>query len=95
METPQRLLQLKKLLKIERDEDFAQYQAHFSRNNINYRKESGVTWYPVIISNEEIGIGEYLSLDIERTTNFNEPHQFSGGKQRHYFLTNILMRRRL
>ena len=81
METPQRLLQLKKLLKIERDEDFAQYQSHFSRNNINYRKESGVTWYPVIISNEEIGIGEYLSLDIERTTNFNEPHQFSGGKQ--------------
>ncbi len=75
-----RLLLLRKLLKIERDEDFAQYKQHFSRNNINFRKENGVTWYPIVISNIEIGHGEYLSIDIERTTNHNEPHQFSGGK---------------
>ena len=75
-----RLLLLRKLLKIERDEDFAQYKQHFSRNNINYRKENGVTWYPVVITNVEIGHGEYLSIEIERTTNHNEPHQFSGGK---------------
>jgi ATP-dependent RNA/DNA helicase IGHMBP2 len=76
----ERLQRLRKLLKIERDEDFAQYKQHFSRNNINHRKENGVTWYPVIITNVEIGLGEYLSVDIERTTNHNEPHQFSGGK---------------
>lgn len=76
----ERLKDLQKLLKIERDEDFEQYKAHFARNNINYRKEKGVTWYPVIITNTEIGLGEYLSIDIERTTNHNEPHQFSGGK---------------
>ena len=76
----ERLLHLRKLLKIERDEDFAQYKQHFSRNNINHRKENGVTWYPIIITNVEIGLGEYLSVDIERTTNHNEPHQFSGGK---------------
>ena len=75
-----RLLLLRKLLKIERDEDFAQYKQHFSRNNINFRKENGVTWYPIVIANIEIGHGEYLSIDIERTTNHNEPHQFSGGK---------------
>ncbi len=81
MEQPiERLLLLRKLLKIERDEDFAQYKQHFSRNNINYRRENGVTWYPVVITNVEIGHGEYLSIDIERTTNHNEPHQFSGGK---------------
>lgn len=76
----ERLYHLQKLLKIERDEDFAQYKSFFSRNNINYRKENGVTWYPIIISNIEIGLGEYLIIDIERTTNHNEPHQFSGGK---------------
>lgn len=76
----ERLVHLRKLLKIERDEDFAQYKLHFSRNNINYRKENGVTWYPIIISNTEIGLGEYLIIDIERTTDHNEPHQFSGGK---------------
>ena len=77
---PERLKLLRQLLKVERDEDFEQYKAHFARNNINYRKEKGVTWYPVIITNTEIGLGEYLSIDIERTTNHNEPHQFSGGK---------------
>ena len=76
----ERLLNLRTLLKVERDEDFAQYKQKFSRNNINYRKENGVTWYPVVITNIEIGHGEYLSIDIERTTNHNEPHQFSGGK---------------
>ena len=84
----ERLQQLRKLLKIERDEDFAQYKQHFSRNNINHRKENGVTWYPIVITNTEIGLGEYISVDIERTTNHNEPHQFSGGKVASLFSNN-------
>lgn len=76
----ERLQELKRLIKIERDEDFAQYTEHFSRNNIQHRKRNGVTWYPVIISNTEIGIGEYLSIELERTSNHHEPHQFTGGK---------------
>src|SRR6218665_339843 len=75
-----RLKELQALLKIERDEDLAQYRSFFLRNNINYRKENGVTWYPVVITNTEIGLGEYLIIDVERTTNHNEPHRFSGGK---------------
>ena len=51
-----RLVHLRKLLKVERDEDFKQYKEHFSRNNINYRKANGVTWYPVVITNTEIGL---------------------------------------
>jgi superfamily I DNA and/or RNA helicase len=76
----QHLEQLRQLLKIERDEDFKQYKEHFSKNNISYRKQNGVTWYPIVITNIEIGLGEYLIIDVERTTNQNEPHQFSGGK---------------
>jgi len=83
-----RLHQLRKLLKIERDEDFAQYKQHFSRNNINHRKQNGVTWYPIVITNTEIGLGEYITIDIERTTNHNEPHQFSGGKVASLFSNN-------
>lgn len=74
------LQKLERLLKIERDEDFAQYQKFFSRNNINYRRENGVTWYPVVITNTAIGFGEYLSIEIERTMHHGEPHQFTGGK---------------
>ncbi len=76
----ERLQKLRTLLKIERDEDYEQYKAHFSRNNINHRKQNGVTWYPLSIVNTEYGLGEYISIDVERTSNFNEPHQFSGGK---------------
>ena len=86
--TIDRLQQLRKLLKIERDEDFAQYKQHFSRNNINHRKQNGVTWYPIVITNTEIGLGEYIAIDIERTTNHNEPHQFSGGKVASLFSNN-------
>ena len=89
MEGTERLDKLRKLLKIERDEDYAQYKEHFSRNNINHRKQTGVTWYPIVISNEGIGLGEYLSVDIERTTNHNEPHLFSGGKQAALFSNNV------
>lgn len=83
-----RLVHLRKLLKIERDEDFNQYKEHFSRNNINHRRANGVTWYPVVITNTEIGLGEYISIDIERTTNHNEPHLFSGGKMAALFSNN-------
>lgn len=76
----ERLQDLRRLLKVERDEDFKQYKLHFSRNNINHRRENGVTWYPIVITNVEIGLGEYLSIDVERTTNHNEPHQITGGK---------------
>ncbi|MFL5765153.1 MAG: AAA domain-containing protein [Bacteroidia bacterium] len=84
----QRLQKLRELLRVERDEDFAQYKAHFARNNINYRRENGVTWYPIVITNTEIGLGEYISIDVERTTNHNEPHQFSGGKVASLFSNN-------
>jgi superfamily I DNA and/or RNA helicase len=83
-----RLIHLRKLLKIERDEDFDQYKQHFSRNNINHRKANGVTWYPIVIVNTEIGLGEYISIDVERTTNHNEPHLFSGGKMAALFSNN-------
>lgn len=88
IEPTERLQHLQKLLKIERDEDFNQYKEYFSRNNISYRKQNGVTWYPIVITNTEIGFGEYISIDIERTTNHNEPHQFSGGKNAALFSNN-------
>jgi ATP-dependent RNA/DNA helicase IGHMBP2 len=87
-ESKERFKKLQQLLKIERDEDLEQYKSFFSRNNINYRKENGVTWYPIIISNVEIGLGEYLHIDVERTTNHNEPHRFSGGKMASLFSNN-------
>ncbi|MDI1356237.1 MAG: AAA domain-containing protein [bacterium] len=75
-----RLKGLKALLKIERDEDFRLYNDLFLRASIELRKKNGLTWYPVKINNEELGSGDLLHLDIERTSQINTPHQFSSGK---------------
>jgi ATP-dependent RNA/DNA helicase IGHMBP2 len=83
MATPpaaERLLRLKKLLAIEREEDYRLYKEQFLRVNLDQRKKNGVTWYPIKINNEELGSGELLHLEIERTSQTDQPHQFSSGK---------------
>jgi len=74
------LLELKRLLEIEKQEDYRLYKEQFLRNNIAERRKNGLTWYPIVINKEEIGFGGYLSLEIERTSNKNEPHQLQSGK---------------
>jgi ATP-dependent RNA/DNA helicase IGHMBP2 len=76
----ERLKRVKTLLKIERDEDYRLYKEQFLRVNLEQRKKNGVTWYPVKINNEELGSGELLHLEIERTSQLDKPHQFSSGK---------------
>ncbi|CAN5820068.1 AAA domain-containing protein [soil metagenome] len=68
------------LLAIEKEEDYKQYVAQFERNSIQERRKNGVTWYPVQIISEELGYGDYLNIEIERTQGLNELHQFGGGK---------------
>lgn len=76
----ERLKHVKELLKIERDEDYRLYKELFLRVNLEQRKKNGVTWYPVKINSEEIGSGDLLHLEIERTSQIDKPHQFSSGK---------------
>ena len=76
----ERLSRLKELLKIERDEDFRLYNEMFLRVNLDERRKNGVTWYPIKINSEEIGSGELLHLELERTAFLDKPHQFSSGK---------------
>src|SRR5687767_4533929 len=71
---------LKELLLIEREEDFFQYKEEFLKAGMERRKQNGVTWYPIQILSNEIGYGELLQIEVERTTNLDMPHQFSTGK---------------
>lgn len=75
-----RLQKLKELLRIERDEDYRLYKEQFLRVNLDQRRKNGVTWYPVKINSEELGSGDLLHLELERTTFADQPHQFSSGK---------------
>lgn len=75
-----RLKFLKELLTLEREEDFLQYKEEFLKAGIERRKQNGVTWYPIQILSEEIGYGELIHLEVERTSMLDKPHQFSSGK---------------
>ena len=75
-----RLQKLRTLLKIERDEDFRLYNDLFLSVNLEQRRKNGVTWYPVKLHNEELGSGELMHIDIERTSHLDQPHKFSSGK---------------
>jgi ATP-dependent RNA/DNA helicase IGHMBP2 len=76
----ERLKGLKELLKTERDEDYRLYKEQFLRVTLEQRRKNGVTWYPIKINSEELGAGDLLHLEIERTAQLDKPHQFNSGK---------------
>lgn len=80
---------LKELLLIEREEDFLQYKEQFLKAGIERRKQNGVTWYPIQILNNELGYGDLLQIEVERTTNLDMPHHFSTGKNISLFSNKI------
>lgn len=69
---------LAKLLDIEYQEDLQQYQLLMEQKSVHSRKEMGITWFPIIIKNEELGAGDYLQLEIERPQ-VDIPHKFRFG----------------
>jgi superfamily I DNA and/or RNA helicase len=75
-----RLKNLKRLLLIEREEDFLQYKEQFLKASIETRKKNGVTWYPIRINSHELGYADLLQIEVERTTGLDTAHQFSNGK---------------
>ncbi len=70
---------LEQLLKAERQEDRAFYQQIIERSSVNQRRDNGLTWYPVAIRDTELTRGDYLSVEIERTTHQEIPHQLRFG----------------
>lgn len=76
----ERLQALRKVLQKERDEDFRLYNDLFLRVNLEQRRKNGLTWYPVKINSEELGSGDLLHIEVERTAHTDHAHQFSSGK---------------
>ncbi|WP_374165583.1 AAA domain-containing protein [Arcticibacter sp. MXS-1] len=70
---------LLELLNIERAEDLRSYRELTSVTSLADRRISGLCWYPVAIRNTEFGRGDYLSVEVERTTHQDLVHQFRFG----------------
>ncbi|GAB3959848.1 AAA domain-containing protein [Spirosoma harenae] len=70
---------LLQLLQIERREDQLQYQKLTETTSIADRRAAGLTWYPIAIRGSEMSRGDYLTVEVERTTHQDIPHQLRFG----------------
>ncbi|MBB1285829.1 AAA family ATPase [Flavisolibacter sp. BT320] len=66
-------------LQMEKEEDRRQYESLTSHLPVAERRENGMTWYPIAIRDTEIGRGDYLTVEVERTTHQDLLHQFRFG----------------
>jgi ATP-dependent RNA/DNA helicase IGHMBP2 len=70
---------LRELLTIEKKVDQLTYQTLTETASVQTRRQNGITWYPIVIRDTEIGKGDYLSITIERTNGIEISHQFRFG----------------
>ncbi|MCU7548990.1 AAA domain-containing protein [Chitinophagaceae bacterium LB-8] len=71
-----RLLQL---LNLEREEDRKAYENIINTLPVQERRASGLTWYPIVIKDTEMGHGDFLTVEVERPTHQDIIHQFRFG----------------
>ena len=73
------------LLKTEREEDHNQYRKLTEQSSVAERRANGLTWYPVAIRGSEMSRGDYLTVEIERTTHQDISHQLRTGMPAVFF----------
>lgn len=71
--------ELLQLLKTERDEDMQSYLKLMQNTSVAERRAAGMSWYPVAIRGTEPTRGDYISVEVERTTHQDVDHQFRFG----------------
>jgi superfamily I DNA and/or RNA helicase len=71
---------LRSLLSLEKEADRLSYLQLAATTTVAQRRENGMSWYPIAIRGTEIGRGDYLTVELERTTHQDIPHQFRFGQ---------------
>lgn len=67
------------LLKTEREEDRQLYLKLKQTTSVAQRRANGLTWYPIAIRDQEMSRGDYLTVEVERTTHHELIHQLRFG----------------
>jgi ATP-dependent RNA/DNA helicase IGHMBP2 len=73
------------LLKTERETDRKSYQQMTETSSVADRRANGLTWYPIAIRGSEMSRGDYLTVEAERTTHQDIPHQLRFGASAVYY----------
>ena len=67
------------MLKLERQEDRRSYDELIEKSSVTDRRANGLSWYPIAIRGTELSRGDYLTVEIERTTHKDIIHQLRFG----------------
>lgn len=62
------------MLDIEQAEDRLQYQKLTEKSGVQERRANGLSWYPVAIRGTELTKGDYVQVEVERTTHQDVSH---------------------
>jgi superfamily I DNA and/or RNA helicase len=73
------------LMQLEQKEDQAQFKLKNAKASIQERQRRGLAWYPVTITQEDIGFGGKLVLELERPAGQQGLHLFQAGKNASLF----------
>ncbi|MDN3580687.1 AAA domain-containing protein [Mucilaginibacter flavus] len=67
------------LLNQEKEEDRSAYLKLTENTSAADRRAQGLSWYPIAIRNTEPGRGDYINVEVERTTHQDLSHQLRFG----------------
>lgn len=70
---------LLELLQLEREEDRLQYRQLTEKSTVSERRGNGLTWYPIAIRGSEMSRGDYLTVEVERTSHLEISHKLRYG----------------
>ncbi|WP_231624478.1 AAA domain-containing protein [Limnohabitans sp. 63ED37-2] len=73
------LRHVRALMQLEQQEDQAQFKLKNASASIKERRRRGLTWYPVTITQEDIGFGGKVLLELERPAHRQDLHLFQVG----------------
>jgi len=73
------LRHVRALLQLEQKEEQAQFKLKNASASIKERRRRGLTWYPVTITQEDIGFGGKVVLELERPAHRQDLHLFQVG----------------
>jgi superfamily I DNA and/or RNA helicase len=77
--------QLLALLKIERDADRQAYMELTRSASAAERRSNGLAWYPIAIRGTELNQAEYITVEVERVSHADLPHQLRFGASARLF----------
>jgi energy-coupling factor transporter ATP-binding protein EcfA2 len=68
------------LLRLEEKAEEDLYRSQVLETPLKTRKAQGICWYPVVLKQTDLGLGQKLILELERTSELDQHHLFQNGQ---------------